>query len=556
MTLHPNLLAQTRPIVLASATGLALCSLNALAFAQVPTNPSAPGQLQPVGAQQPRLLPIQNPQMHSISEAPQQVQLAAGQETQMSNYDSSRPSANHPVNNNQTSRGPGFTERIGRIFKGAPTTAPVDPGMVYPKASDHPQANTRSIPSLPPASIPNSPPPAPAASGMEIPSIPPRIPGIEPQLINVQNAPISENSIPPIPPLTTGSRDLQTASTETGSFESPTTTIPPLNELPQSTLTEVASQDEPAGVVRLPKLESQQSIPSIPPAVAPGEPSAAMSLVVPPPSDASTPKPNADPFLELFPADKKSEQVATSPEIATPSPAPAVAKPAEPVNQPYTGLSLEMDSVPSMPNENAASLTALDTSLPKIESPASSDSKLVVHPMDLPALPAKQMEPAPLQLPAESELPIVQPSAKPTQVASSAPDLNLGVTSTPKAESPASKLEKIASRKDLKGLKGFCPVALRDERNLIEASAEFVVTHNGTSYEVSSPEAMKKFQAEPSKYAPASNGCDPIHAALTGEQLPGSLEHAVWYKGRLYLFSSVETMETFTAAPSSHIDLD
>jgi YHS domain-containing protein len=67
---------------------------------------------------------------------------------------------------------------------------------------------------------------------------------------------------------------------------------------------------------------------------------------------------------------------------------------------------------------------------------------------------------------------------------------------------------------------------------------------------------MEKFLAEPAKYAPAAGGCDVLHLALTGEELEGSLDHAVWYKGRLYLFADVETMETFVAAPSSHATND
>ena len=42
--------------------------------------------------------------------------------------------------------------------------------------------------------------------------------------------------------------------------------------------------------------------------------------------------------------------------------------------------------------------------------------------------------------------------------------------------------------------------------------------------------------------------------ALTGEELEGSLDHAAWFQGRLYLFASAETMETFVSAPGQHTE--
>ncbi|WP_417847693.1 hypothetical protein [Thalassoglobus sp.] len=123
----------------------------------------------------------------------------------------------------------------------------------------------------------------------------------------------------------------------------------------------------------------------------------------------------------------------------------------------------------------------------------------------------------------------------------------------PKASGRQSKMELIASRKGMTGLKGFCPVKLRDSRDLVDVNDEFSATFNDKEYRFSSNEALQAFIANPEKYAPAIHGSDVIHLSLTGEEQEGSLDHAVWYKGRLYLFTSVETMETFVAAPSSHL---
>ena len=118
------------------------------------------------------------------------------------------------------------------------------------------------------------------------------------------------------------------------------------------------------------------------------------------------------------------------------------------------------------------------------------------------------------------------------------------------------KQEIIASRKGMTGLKGFCPVVLRDDRNLVDAQNQYRAVYNSKTYYLSSNEAVTAFQADPSKYAPAARGCDVILMAMSGEEVEGSLDHAVWYKGRLYMFSSAETMDTFVSAPSSHATLD
>jgi YHS domain-containing protein len=118
------------------------------------------------------------------------------------------------------------------------------------------------------------------------------------------------------------------------------------------------------------------------------------------------------------------------------------------------------------------------------------------------------------------------------------------------------KQEMIAARKDMTGLKGFCPVVLRDDRNLVDAQSQYRAVYNSKTYYLSSSEAVTAFHADPAKYAPAARGCDVIQLAITGQEIEGSLDHAVWYKGRLYMFSSAETMDTFVSAPSSHATLD
>jgi YHS domain-containing protein len=189
------------------------------------------------------------------------------------------------------------------------------------------------------------------------------------------------------------------------------------------------------------------------------------------------------------------------------------------------------------------------------------------EPAGLPALPAVQ----PAELPSfEQEPALLGPvveadPAEPLPVASDAafelpqitPAACGGASPTPDSahqashESHADKFAQIASRSGT-GFKGFCPVVLRDERDLLDSSEEFSATFESQTYHVSSAEAQAKFEAGPEKYAPAHAGQDVVCTA-DGKNAPGSIDHAVWFRNRLYLFSTHETLRKFVTEPARFI---
>lgn len=125
----------------------------------------------------------------------------------------------------------------------------------------------------------------------------------------------------------------------------------------------------------------------------------------------------------------------------------------------------------------------------------------------------------------------------------------------PAATPPADKdrvaiAKKLASAGALTGFKGFCPVLLKDERRLVEANTQFKTEHEGKVYTFSSREAKQAFDANPRKYVPAKGGKDVVRLAGGDKASEGSLEHAAWYRGQLFLFSSAETRREFIDAPS------
>jgi YHS domain-containing protein len=107
----------------------------------------------------------------------------------------------------------------------------------------------------------------------------------------------------------------------------------------------------------------------------------------------------------------------------------------------------------------------------------------------------------------------------------------------------------IQSRAGQAGFKGFCPVELRDRRELIDTNPEFTATFGLQTYSFSSAAAKTAFEADPSRYAPAAGGSDVVLLVNSGEEQPGMLDYALWYRDRLYLFRSRETMAMFNQDP-------
>lgn len=101
------------------------------------------------------------------------------------------------------------------------------------------------------------------------------------------------------------------------------------------------------------------------------------------------------------------------------------------------------------------------------------------------------------------------------------------------------------------GFKGFCPVALRDRRTLEDGRVAYMSSYGGNAYYFSSAAAKAAFDNNPLKYVPAADGYDVSLTAITHETREGSLDHAVWYKDRLYLFDTAESLKTFMAIPSA-----
>lgn len=111
---------------------------------------------------------------------------------------------------------------------------------------------------------------------------------------------------------------------------------------------------------------------------------------------------------------------------------------------------------------------------------------------------------------------------------------------------------KLESRRGQPGFKGFCPVCLRNRRELVDATTEFSSRFGLREYTFSDAATKEAFDAAPAKYAPAAGGSDVVLLVNSGEEQPGSLDHCLWYHDRLYMFRSQETMNLFAKDPARY----
>jgi len=117
------------------------------------------------------------------------------------------------------------------------------------------------------------------------------------------------------------------------------------------------------------------------------------------------------------------------------------------------------------------------------------------------------------------------------------------------ADDSAGTTHKIGEHKGQQGLKGYCPVALRERRQLVDAVPVYSSVYQNRRYYFSSAEAQSHFDREPRKYAPVAGGIDVVAKVNSDQTVEGTLDFAVWYKDRLFLFSSPESVEAFSLNP-------
>jgi YHS domain-containing protein len=103
------------------------------------------------------------------------------------------------------------------------------------------------------------------------------------------------------------------------------------------------------------------------------------------------------------------------------------------------------------------------------------------------------------------------------------------------------------------GFDGYCPVQLAESGRWVPGNPQWGVIHEGRTYYLAGPAERAKFAADPLRYAPVLSGYDVVLAVEQGLLVPGKREFGGWYRGRVYLFASEETLRQFDRDPEAYL---
>jgi len=120
------------------------------------------------------------------------------------------------------------------------------------------------------------------------------------------------------------------------------------------------------------------------------------------------------------------------------------------------------------------------------------------------------------------------------------------VAATPETKLPTERVPTPAiPAATVLGMGGYCPVSLRNHREILEGAEAWEAEYNGVTYRFATPDALAEFHVDPESYIPVAGGLDVVAVREGRDVTSGSLEHATWFRDRLYLFASADTLAAF-----------
>jgi len=128
-----------------------------------------------------------------------------------------------------------------------------------------------------------------------------------------------------------------------------------------------------------------------------------------------------------------------------------------------------------------------------------------------------------------------------------------GASSVPTRSSSKPKVEIPPGNPPL-ALEGYCPVSLTDKQRWVLGNPRWGARHEGRTYLFAGPEEQQKFLANPDRYAPVLSGLDVVQLVESTQMTDGRREFGAWFGGRVYLFSSEESYQKFSADPYRYIN--
>lgn len=102
------------------------------------------------------------------------------------------------------------------------------------------------------------------------------------------------------------------------------------------------------------------------------------------------------------------------------------------------------------------------------------------------------------------------------------------------------------------GMDGYCPVTLVMQKKWVAGDKRFGAIHRGRTYLFAGEDEQKRFLANPDSFSPVMSGIDPVLALDQNQTIAGTRKYGVFMGGRIYLFSSQESMSQFEKNPKRY----
>ena len=103
---------------------------------------------------------------------------------------------------------------------------------------------------------------------------------------------------------------------------------------------------------------------------------------------------------------------------------------------------------------------------------------------------------------------------------------------------------------------GYCPVCIIENKQWVKGDPQFQVTYDGKTYLFPGQKQKAMFTANPAKYVPAFGGDCVVCRSKMGKRVPGSVQHAAFAGGRLYLFPAEKQQQEFLANHAKYTGAD
>jgi len=102
------------------------------------------------------------------------------------------------------------------------------------------------------------------------------------------------------------------------------------------------------------------------------------------------------------------------------------------------------------------------------------------------------------------------------------------------------------------GLSGYSPVTLWTRTKWQRGEQKFACRVGAVVYYLASAVELEQFRKDPLRYAPRCAGRDVVQQVEARRQVAGSIRHAVFFDGGLYLFSDAMSLARFRRSPTRY----